>query len=196
MVLIAYNHIYFLIMQKVLVVLILLVFYCQGMRSDLFDESIPKINYEKMARTQIHRPSRSDDLTTRFFVVGDFGDVTALDDLDKVTTLMNEFSSEEDYEFSITVGDNVYENGIVSMDNLTDVQSIMSKFKKDSLRNVPMYLTLGNHDCYSDINNEIQYSKFDSQWNFKSDYYELVVPLKDDPSKSLVLLMSNSCKLV
>lgn len=196
MVLIAYNHIYFLIMQKVLVVLILLVFYCQGMRSDLFDESIPKINYEKMARTQIHRPSRSDDLTTRFFVVGDFGDVTALDDLDKVTTLMNEFSSEEDYEFSITVGDNVYENGIVSMDNLTDVQSIMSKFKKDSLRNVPMYLTLGNHDCYSDINNEIQYSKFDSQWNFKSDYYELVVPLKNDPSKSLVLLMSNSCKLV
>lgn len=58
-----------------------------------------------------------------------------------------------------------------------------------------MYVSLGNHDCYSDYRNEIAYSKANPQWLMSSDYYDLVIPLEDDPSKNLVNLVLNGCSL-
>jgi len=58
-----------------------------------------------------------------------------------------------------------------------------------------MYVTLGNHDCYSDYNNEIAYSKVNHQWILGSDYYDLVIPLEDDPSQNMVNLVLNGCSL-
>lgn len=58
-----------------------------------------------------------------------------------------------------------------------------------------MYVALGNHDCYSDINNEIAYSKVNPQWMFSTDYYDMVIPLADDPSLNLVNLVLNGCSL-
>lgn len=131
----------------------------------------------------------------RFFVVGDFGDTSSYKDLDYVTDIMDSVSSSQKYDFIATVGDNVYENGIENMKKLDDANKIMGAFKKPNVKDIPMYLTLGNHDCYSDYKNEIKYSEYDDQWNMEDDYYELKFPLKDDSSKYLVLLMSNSCLL-
>jgi len=135
------------------------------------------------------------DSVKRFFIVGDFGDLTAREDLDQVTDAMNKLASKNKYDFIATVGDNVYENGIESMDKLDDVKDIMTYFKKPNIKKMPMFLTLGNHDWVSDIQNSIDFSKVDEQWNMDEDFYELKYPLKDDPSKSFVLLMANSCKL-
>ena len=82
----------------------------------------------------------------RFFIVGDFGDLTAREDLDQVTDAMNKLASKNKYDFIATVGDNVYENGIESMDKLDDVKDIMTYFKKPNIKKMPMFLTLGNHD--------------------------------------------------
>ena len=135
------------------------------------------------------------DTVQRFFVIGDFGDMATYTDLDHVTDMMQKISSSQKFDFIATVGDNVYEKGIKSMDKLDEVNQIMKAFKKPTLQDIPMYLTLGNHDCYSDYKNEIEYSKYDKQWNMESDYYELKYEMKDDPSKSMVLLMTNSCLL-
>lgn len=43
--------------------------------------------------------------------------------------------------------------------------------------------------------NEIEFTKFDPQWNFHEDYYVLKDSLPDDPDKYFVNLMLNTCKL-
>lgn len=83
---------------------------------------------------------------TRFFVVGDFGDTQAKEDINHVTDTMAKISSTQKYEFIATVGDNIYENGIESMEDLSNADEIMKFFKKPTLEDIPMYLTLGNHD--------------------------------------------------
>ena len=59
-----------------------------------------------------------------------------------------------------------------------------------------IYPTLGNHDCHVNYENEIFYSKYNKQWKFDEDYYELVTPLKDNPDLNFVNLMLNTCKLL
>ena len=144
---------------------------------------------------QTQTSNLDEDSISRFFVIGDFGDLETYSDLEHVTNIMENLSSNQNFDFIATVGDNVYENGIESMKKLDDVNKIMKSFKKPHIKNTPMYLTLGNHDCYSDYENEIKYHDYDKQWNMESDYYKLKFPLKDDPNKYLVLLMANSCLL-
>ena len=86
------------------------------------------------------------DTISKFFVVGDFGDIETYSNLEHVTDVMNQLSSNEKYDFIATVGDNVYEKGIESMSKLDTVNKIMNSFKKSHIKDTPMYLTLGNHD--------------------------------------------------
>lgn len=65
----------------------------------------------------------------------------------------------EHFDFILTTGDNFYPQGIESIDNLTIPNQIMSYFKELKL---PIFPTLGNHDCYSNFENEIEYSNLNS----------------------------------
>ncbi|CAI2372801.1 unnamed protein product [Moneuplotes crassus] len=140
--------------------------------------------------------SYADDDFTRFFVVGDFGDLDNLSGVDNMTNIMSELASEKPFHFVTTVGDNFYPKGIETMDDLQNANKVMSYFQKADIKDIKIYPTLGNHDCYSDYTNEVKFSEFNSQWRMESDYYELKEPLKDDPSKYVVILMSNSCLLM
>lgn len=145
---------------------------------------------------QIKEPQNGDEIPVeRFFVIGDFGDVENSEHLDFMTNVMDQLAGEEEFSFITTVGDNVYPSGIEDIKDLKVADEIMSYFQKPNLKDLKMYPTLGNHDCYIDYSNEIKYSQFNDQWEMPSDYYELRRPLKDDPSKSMVILMSNSCLL-
>lgn len=62
----------------------------------------------------------------------------------------------------LSVGDNIYENGIENPNDYVYANKIMQYFQKENIKNVPLYIAAGNHDCYSDLNNEIGYSKFNS----------------------------------
>ena len=79
---------------------------------------------------KIHLDADQEDNLTRFFVVGDFGDLTKSNDLHRVTDSMSYLGSQEKFDFIATVGDNIYENGIASMDKLEDANLIMKAFKK------------------------------------------------------------------
>lgn len=59
-----------------------------------------------------------------------------------------------------------------------------------------IYPTLGNHDCYSDMYNEVRLAKYDYQWRLEEDYYVKINPLPDRRGKYFVNLMLNSCKTV
>ena len=108
---------------------------------------------------------------------------------------MDKQAKESKVDFMLTVGDNLYENGIESMTDLTAINKVMSYFQSPNLKNLPMYVTLGNHDCYTDYKNELTYSTINNQWKLPYDYYDLKVPLADSPNKFLVVLVLNPCTL-
>ena len=71
----------------------------------------------------------------------------------------------------------------------------MSYFDKPNLAELDLYVTLGNHDCYEDFQFELDYAQVNSKWILPYDYYEIVVPLEDDPTQNLVIIVTNPCLL-
>lgn len=108
---------------------------------------------------------------------------------------MNDLAKKKKYSHMITVGDNFYPNGIPFMWFRMLPWISMSQFKKSAIKHIPIYISVGNHDCYGNLNNSIKYSDYDSQYSLESDYYVLATQLEDDPSKYFINIMLNSCKL-
>lgn len=56
----------------------------------------------------------------------------------------------ESFDFFITVGDNIYNDGLSSKDDpqLGEAMDLIRTHK--SLEDVPLYPVLGNHDCHID----------------------------------------------
>ena len=149
------------------------------------------------------------DTSYRFMVIGDFGNILNLYNLRKVGTMMNDMVTNKEeiaeqrgtknvqtsYSHIMTVGDNFYMNGIRYIWFRLIPWLVMSSFKKSALKDVPFYPTLGNHDWYGGMYNEIAYSKYDDQWNMTEDYYVLKHQLKDGSGKYFANLMLNTCKL-
>jgi predicted MPP superfamily phosphohydrolase len=117
-----------------------------SIKNKLTGKPVPHL-LRSVKRTQI---GFHEEQVTRFFVIEDFGDINASKDLNLITDPIDKISSTQHYDFIATVGDNIYEKGIDNMKDLSDADEIMKHFKKPSLGEIPMYLTLGKHDCYSD----------------------------------------------
>ena len=136
-----------------------------------------------------------DDDMFRVIVFGDFGLIPNYFEIGKTADVMNKLAQQKHYEFMITVGDNFYPNGVPYLWFRFMPWLAMSQFKRSAIKNTLIYPTLGNHDCYGNVNNSIAYSDYDSQWTLEQDYYVMKQQMKDDPSKYFVNLMLNSCKL-
>ena len=136
------------------------------------------------------------DNILRIFAIGDFGAPGYLRALDNTTERMNILASQYEYSHIITVGDNFYPAGIEDLNNLFTPWLVMSTFKKSALKDVMMYPSIGNHDCYSNFSNELVFAKMDYQFRLDEEYYAMVTPLKDNPEKNFVNLMLNSCKTI
>ena len=137
----------------------------------------------------------NDQPKLRFMVIGDFGNILNYFGIGKVAAAMNDLANQYEYSHVMTVGDNFYLNGIRYIWFRAIPWLVMSRFKLNALKNVPFKPVLGNHDCYGDMYNEIEFSKYDYQWQFEQDYYVLKNPLPDNKSKYFVNLMLNTCKL-
>ncbi|CAI2372856.1 unnamed protein product [Moneuplotes crassus] len=153
------------------------------------------LKYSDSPKWENFIPHSSKEQVQRFFAIGDFGDYKSKENIDAMTDIMNKLAAKDQYDFITTMGDNFYPNGIESMNDLDLPDKIMSFFQKGNIRNLKMFPTLGNHDCFSDYYNQVLYSDYNKQWEMESDYYELKYNLKDDPSKYLVMLMTNTCLL-
>lgn len=65
----------------------------------------------------------------RFFVIGDYGDVSKYRILSSVTDTMNNLASEHSFSHIVTVGDNIYENGLEDISNRWKPWIVLSLFK-------------------------------------------------------------------
>ena len=137
-----------------------------------------------------------EDDKLRFFMIGDYGELDNYFAVRKVGELMNQLAKKEFFEYILTAGDNFYFTGIENIHFRFKPWAISQQFKWSHIKHLPVYATLGNHDCESDFKNEILYHDYNDQWNMPSDYYEFVLPMKDNPEVNFVNLMLNSCKLL
>ncbi len=109
--------------------------------------------------------------TLNFTVVGDFGLVEDLSYADKLFDAIDAHTANgHPFSFFVTVGDNVYPNGITEK-NAEALKTVMDVlFGKSNLSDKPVYPTLGNHDCYGDsqamVDSDLE------NWEFGgADYY-------------------------
>ena len=127
-------------------------------------------------------------------VFGDFGNIPTYFDIGKAGDTMNDLAKQNHQEYMITVGDNFYPNGLMFTWFRMLPWIAMSQFKKNAIKDMKIYPTLGNHDWYWNMYNEIEFSKYDSQWTLEEDFYVMRNELKDGSGKYFVNLMLNSCK--
>ena len=98
---------------------------------------------------------------TTFFVVGDYGRVTALETPNMVFDAMNEvigagvYQSIDKPEFIITTGDNIYP-AVGNAPTAEEFRLMVGLFNRTNIADLPVYAIRGNHDSYFDWTDELQ----------------------------------------
>jgi len=120
----------------------------------------------------------------RFHLVGDWGDLrksTKKEDngtlpVTYVADAMRIQASKKPISMVISVGDNIYEKPKGKFDER--FYTLMFKdFDYGSIAMKPWYLVLGNHDCYSGVDDELDMDELFPMWNMPSAYYNKTFPL-------------------
>lgn len=104
-----------------------------------------------------------------FFMVGDYGYVQEMAPAYLTFNAMNDIIANKSdprnsIDFMMTMGDNLYPvDGLNPTDAEFDV--MMSLFtERENLKDKTIYAVRGNHDCYFDIDKEVELGKRYSNW--------------------------------
>ena len=131
-----------------------------------------------------------------FTVVGDFGLVEDLSYAKKLFTAIDDYSQDNPFEFFVTVGDNVYPNGITTDDDSGLDVTLRELFQKPNIKNKPIHATLGNHDCYGDADAMVDYTLYN--WDMQHDFWYTFYDEQGSPSEDncqVGMFFLNGCKL-
>jgi hypothetical protein len=69
------------------------------------------------------------------------------------------------------LGDNVYQNGIDSVDDPEWRAKVVEPYSSPCLATAPIYPVLGNHDYKSNPGAQIEYSRIDPRWRMPNRFY-------------------------
>jgi acid phosphatase len=105
-----------------------------------------------------------------FVVIGDWGRRGENDQQD-VSLQMGKTAHDIGARFIISVGDNFYEDGVSSVDDVQWHESFEDVYTTPSLQ-VPWYVILGNHDYHWNCDAQIEYSKKSPRWTMPARYYQ------------------------
>ncbi|NRA46427.1 MAG: metallophosphoesterase [Oligoflexales bacterium] len=110
----------------------------------------------------------SSDVVVLAFGDGGTGDYQQM----SVADSMKEVCGFEDCDFAVGLGDNIYENGVSSVND----RQFKTKFEDPygSLE-LPFYMSLGNHDVRGNTQAQINYSELSKWWKMPGRYYEKIV---------------------
>lgn len=168
--------------KKILVLLI--AFYCTTVVSQNFlDEE--KSGYRDGFIPELQTVPKS----LNFLLMGDFGRFGQYYQIE-VAEQMGKAAMTIDADFTISVGDNFYPNGVQSVSDHQWVSSFESIYKNISLHH-NWYVALGNHDYRGNIQAQIDYSKISRRWQMPEKYYSKTFELKNG-EKVLMLFMDTN----
>ncbi|MBU0719293.1 MAG: metallophosphoesterase [Planctomycetes bacterium] len=112
----------------------------------------------------------------RFIAIGDMG--TGRQSQRAVAAAMADRARVDGLDFIITVGDNIYPNGVRSADDDQWKSKFEDVYADPSLQ-VPIYPTLGNHDHRGSVQAQIEYSDHNDNWRMPASYYTFTRSLVD-----------------
>ena len=81
-------------------------------------------------------------------------------------------------QFTVSVGDNFYENGVTGLDDPQWQSSFEQIYTAPSLQ-TPWKVILGNHDYRGNVQAQLDYSQRSPRWRLPARYYTEVVALPD-----------------
>jgi tartrate-resistant acid phosphatase type 5 len=128
-----------------------------------------------------------------FIAIGDWGRQGKHHQLE-VAEQMGSWGSENNLSFVVTLGDNIYENGVSSIDDPLWLSTFENIYTASSLH-VPWYAALGNHDYHGSVPAQIEYSDVSTRWRMPSRFYSFVRNIDSTSSALFVILDTNPlCK--
>jgi tartrate-resistant acid phosphatase type 5 len=112
-----------------------------------------------------------------FILVGDWGR-RGHDDQRNVAVQMGKTAAAMGSRFTVSVGDNFYENGVTGLDD-PQWESSFEKIYTAPALYTPWRLILGNHDYRGNVQAQLDYSAESKRWNMPARYYSLSETLPD-----------------
>jgi len=112
-----------------------------------------------------------------FILVGDWGR-GGHDDQAAVGVQMGKTAAAMKSAFTVSVGDNFYENGVTGLDDPQWQTSFEKIYTAESLQ-TPWKVILGNHDYRGNVQAQLDYSHVSKRWQLPARYYTETVSLPD-----------------
>jgi acid phosphatase len=112
-----------------------------------------------------------------FILVGDWGRNGHFDQVN-VGRQMGRTASAIGSQYTVSVGDNFYENGVTSVDD-PQWQSSFEQIYTDPSLYTPWKVILGNHDYRGNVQAQLDYSQKSPRWKLPARYYTESATLPD-----------------
>lgn len=124
-----------------------------------------------------------------FLAIGDWGREGKY--LQKETAdAMGIYAEQNKCDFVVTLGDNIYNTGVMSTYDPKWQTSFEQIYTASSLQ-IPWYASLGNHDYAGNPQAQIDYSNISSRWKMPARYYSFVKQVDDSTFVLFVILDTN-----
>jgi len=93
-------------------------------------------------------------------------------------------------QFVVSVGDNFYDQGISSVDDVRWLYSYEQVYYQPALQ-IPWYIVAGNRDYYGNVSAEIEYTKRSSRWKFEDVSYTKIFQIPNTNATLLIVAFNS-----
>jgi len=111
-----------------------------------------------------------DHSSLQFIVMGDWGMQGAPAQM-LVAKQMDILAATTKIDFIVTTGDNFYPFGVKTVDDPLWGKNFEAVYSLPHIKDIPWYVTLGNHDYFGDYHAQIEYGKTHPNWILPAEYY-------------------------
>ena len=131
-------------------------------------------------------PAAAESKTLNFVLIGDWGR-NGHDEQRDVAVQMGKTAAAIGSQYTVSVGDNFYENGVTAVNDPQWQNSFEEIYTAPSLQS-PWKIILGNHDYRGNVQAQIDYSKTSPRWRLPARYYTETVTLPDGATAAFYYL--------
>ncbi len=135
----------------------------------------------------------TDGSTLQFIVIGDWGTPRSKGQK-LVAGQMNKLAASTAIDFIISTGDNFYSKGVKTADDPLWQSSFENIYALPALKNIPWYITLGNHDYKGNIYAQIEYGHDHPNWILPQTYHSKEFRINKHASALFLFLDTNSLR--
>jgi acid phosphatase len=131
-------------------------------------------------------PAEAADKTLNFVLIGDWGR-NGHDEQRAVAVQMGKTAAAIGSQYTVSVGDNFYENGVTGLDDPQWRSSYEEIYTAPSLQSY-WKIILGNHDYRGNVQAQLDYSKTSHRWRLPARYYTETTTLPDGTTAAFYYL--------